>query len=55
LTSLHQDFKCIKEYYYKKDSNDVWVRCREDEARSVIPSEDVYSLGLFMFEKKMQS
>jgi len=52
LKYAYENFEILLEEFYKNNSVNVWVKCAEIEARGVIPSEDNYALGLFVFRKK---
>jgi SAM-dependent methyltransferase len=52
LRYAYDNFKVEVEEFYKNNSEDIWVKCSENEARRVIPSEHNYALGLFMFRKR---
>lgn len=52
LKYAYENFEIMLEEFYKNNSENVWVKCTEIEAREVIPSEDNYALGLFVFRKK---
>ena len=45
------NFKVEIEEYYKNNSQNIWLKCEESEARSIAPAEDNYALGLFVFRK----
>ena len=47
----YDNFEIVTEEFYKKQEN-RWIKCDEKEAGEVIPSEDNYALGLFVFKKK---
>jgi len=51
LKYLYKNFELIAEEFYKKNENNVWIKCDEQEAAKVNPSEDKYALGLFVFKK----
>jgi len=48
----YEKFEILAEEFYKNNSAHVWGKCKEIEARRVVPSEDNYALGLFVFRKK---
>ncbi len=47
-----ENFEPEAEEYYQNNSQNVWVKCKESEARKVTPSENNYALGLFVFRGK---
>jgi len=53
LKYVYENIVLVTEEFYKKnDQESIWVKCNEKDAASVIPSEDNYALGLFLFKKK---
>jgi SAM-dependent methyltransferase len=52
LKYAYVNFKILQEEFYKKSSQNIWIKCEENEAREVDPSENNYALGLFAFIKK---
>ena len=53
LKYAYDSFEVEAEEFYKNNLEDIWVKCSENEARRVIPSEHNYALGLFVFKKRM--
>lgn len=51
LKYAYDNFEVEVEEFYKNNPENIWVKCEEIEARSVIPSENNYALGLFVFLK----
>ena len=52
LKYAYANFKILQEEFYKNNPQNIWIKCEENEAREVKPSEDNYALGLFVFMKK---
>ncbi|MFX0206159.1 MAG: class I SAM-dependent methyltransferase [Candidatus Hodarchaeota archaeon] len=52
LKYLYDNFEVMIEDYYKNNKENKWVKCIENEASRVTPSEVNYALGLFVFKKK---
>lgn len=52
LKYAYANFKILQEEYYKNNAKNIWIKCEENEAREVNPSESNYALGLFAFTKK---
>jgi len=53
LKYAYSNFRVEVEEFYKNNPEDIWVKCSENEARRVIPSEHNYALGLFVFKKRI--
>jgi SAM-dependent methyltransferase len=51
LKYAYDNFEVMIEEFYKNNQENIWIKCKEDEAREVVPSEDNYALGLFVFKK----
>ncbi|MEL7669191.1 DUF268 domain-containing protein [Methanobacterium sp.] len=49
---IKSHFEIIDAEYYKNNSENVFVKCEENEAREVKPSGRNYALGLFCLKKK---
>ncbi|MBI5680705.1 MAG: class I SAM-dependent methyltransferase [Methanobacterium sp.] len=49
---INNYFEVIDEEYYKNNSENVFVKCEETEAKEVEPSENNYALGLFCLKRK---
>ena len=52
LKYAYDNFEVKIEEFYKNNPENIWVKCEEIEARRVIPSENNYALGLFVFKKE---
>lgn len=52
LKYAYDSFEVEVEEFYKNNPENIWVKCEEIEAKRVIPSENNYALGLFVFLKK---
>jgi len=52
LKYASDNFEVEVEEFYKNNLDNIWVKCEEYEARRVVPSEDNYALGLFVFRRK---
>lgn len=53
LKYAYDNLEVEVEEFYKNNLENIWVKCSENEARRVIPSEHNYALGLFVFKKRM--
>lgn len=51
LKYAYENFEVVIEEFYKNNRENIWIKCEENEARKVTPSEDDYALGLFVFKK----
>ena len=51
LKFAYANFNVVDEEFYKNNKENKWVKCDENEAREVVPSEDNYALGLFVLSK----
>jgi len=51
LRYAYKNFEVLSEEFYKNNSKNIWIKCTEIEAKKVVPSEDNYALGLFVFRK----
>lgn len=49
LKYAYNNFEVKNEEFYRNNSENVWIKCEESEARKVKPSEDNFALGLFVF------
>jgi len=52
LKFAFENFKLLSEEFYKNNEENIWIKCTEEEASKVKPSEDNYALGLFLFKNK---
>ena len=53
LKYVYEETELIVEEFYKNNSENIWVKCEESEAREIVPTEDNFALGLFAFRKKL--
>jgi len=51
LKYAYANFKVEIEQFYKNNSQNIWVKCEEVEAKRVAPTEYNYALGLFVFRR----
>lgn len=51
FNEIRKYYQIIAEEYYKNNSENIFVKCTEEEAQVVEPSENNYALGLFSLKK----
>jgi 2-polyprenyl-3-methyl-5-hydroxy-6-metoxy-1,4-benzoquinol methylase len=50
LKYAYDNFQILIEEFYKNNSENIWIKCKESDVRKTIPTENNYALGLFVFK-----